>query len=174
VQREGESTHHWARRVAAIIHSSDSIGAAQAVLLLEQKCHFDPLKQKLGRLKHKCTYMGKLMDVLTRYGDSDTTKDPSSDDDKTSKGKKNDSGKGQQQQPQLSRAIRITKALEGSINILTAGQISWLTPTSGQRINVVIAMASRHRVLRKCLMALVQSIVTLISHLFTPRRTVIS
>ena len=53
VQREDESAHHWARRVATIIHSSESIGAAQAVLLLEKNCHFDPLKQKLGRLKRK-------------------------------------------------------------------------------------------------------------------------
>ena len=97
VQREDESAHHWARRVATIIHSLDSIGAAQAVLLLEQNCHFDALKQKLGRLKHKCTYMGKLMDVLTRYGDSDTTKDLNSDDDKYGKSKKNSGGKGQQQ-----------------------------------------------------------------------------
>ena len=50
-------------------HSFFSIGAAQAVLLLEKNCHFDPLKQKLGRLKRKFTDMGKLMDVLTRYGD---------------------------------------------------------------------------------------------------------
>ena len=64
---------------------------------LRENYHFDPLKHKLGRLKRKCTDMGKLMDVLTRYGDSDTTKDPSSDDDKSGKGKKNGSGKGQQQ-----------------------------------------------------------------------------
>ena len=67
------------------------------MLLLEKNCHFDPLKQKLGRLKHKCIDMGKLMDVLTRYGDSNTTKDPSFDDDKSGKGKKNGGSKGQQQ-----------------------------------------------------------------------------
>jgi hypothetical protein len=97
VQREDESAHHWARQVASIIHSSDSIQAAQALLLLEKNYHFQPLVQKLGRLKRKCTNMGNLMDVLTRYADSDLTKDPSSDDDKSGKGKKNGGGKGQQQ-----------------------------------------------------------------------------
>lgn len=97
MQREDESSHRWARRVATIILSSDSIGAPQTVLLLEHNCHFDPLKQKLGRLKHKRTDMGKLMDVLTRYGDSNTTKDLSSGDDNSGKGKKNSDGKGQQQ-----------------------------------------------------------------------------
>ena len=76
--------------------------------------------------------------------------------------------------PQLSMAIRITKAPEGSVNILTASRISWLTPMPGQRINIIIAMASRHRVLRKCLMVFVQSIVILISHLVRPGETVIS
>src|SRR3989337_1959321 len=50
-QREDESAHHWVRRVSAIIHSSDSIAAHQAVMILEKNCHFTPLKQKLGRLK---------------------------------------------------------------------------------------------------------------------------
>lgn len=37
VQCPDESAHHWTRRVAEIIHSSDGITAAQAVLILEQK-----------------------------------------------------------------------------------------------------------------------------------------
>ena len=44
VQREDESAHHWVRRVSTIIHSSDNITAAQAVLILEKNCHFVPLK----------------------------------------------------------------------------------------------------------------------------------
>jgi hypothetical protein len=51
VQREDESAHHWVWLVSAIIHSSDNITAAKAVLILEKNCHFVPLKQKLGRLK---------------------------------------------------------------------------------------------------------------------------
>lgn len=97
VQRHGEPANHWARRVVDIIHSSDSIQAEQDILILEKNCHFDPLVQKLGRLKHKCTYMCNLMDVLTRYSNSDGTKDPSSDDDKSGKGKKNGGRKGHQQ-----------------------------------------------------------------------------
>ena len=37
------------------------------------------------------------MDVLTRYAELDTTKDPMSDDEKAGKGKNNDGSKGQQQ-----------------------------------------------------------------------------
>ena len=99
VQREDESAHHWVRRVSTIIHSSDNISAAQAVLILEKNCHFVPLKQKLGRLKRSCQDMGELMAALTKYADSDSTKDPSSDDEKAGKGKKNGNGKGQSQNP---------------------------------------------------------------------------
>ena len=79
VQRPDESAHHWSRRVAEIIHSSDGITAAQAVLILEQNCHYEPLVQKLGRLKRKVQDMGELMDTLTRYAEADDTKDPGED-----------------------------------------------------------------------------------------------
>ena len=97
VQREDESAHHWVRWVSTIIHSSEQITAAQAVLILEKNCHFTPLKQKLGRLKRSCQDMGELMAALTKYADSDSTKDPGSDDEKSAKGKKNNNGKSQQQ-----------------------------------------------------------------------------
>ena len=64
---------------------------------MEKNYHFEPLVQKLGWLKRKVQDMGELMDVLTRYAESDTTKDPSPDDDQTGKGKKNNGGKGNQQ-----------------------------------------------------------------------------
>ena len=97
VQREDESAHHWVRRVSEIIHSSDSIAVNQAVLVLEKNYHFTPLKQKLGQLKRHCNYMGELMTALNKYVDSDTTKDPGSDDEKSNKGKKSGNGKGRQQ-----------------------------------------------------------------------------
>src|SRR3989337_18705 len=97
VQRDDELAHHWVRRVSAIIHSSDSIAAGSAVLVLEKNCHFTPLKQKLGRLKHHCKDMGELMAALIKYADSDTTKDLGSDDEKSNKGKKSGNGKSQQQ-----------------------------------------------------------------------------
>ena len=68
--------------------------ARSAVLMLEKKCRFTPLKQKLGRLKRDCNDMGKLMADLVKYADSHSTKDPESDEDKIGKGKKN--GKGHQ------------------------------------------------------------------------------
>src|SRR3990170_7515972 len=45
VHREDESAHHWVRQVSAIMHSSDSIAAGQAVLVLEKNCHFTPLNR---------------------------------------------------------------------------------------------------------------------------------
>ena len=94
VQEEGESTTHWVRRVPMILHSSDRISADSAVLTLEKKCRFTPLKQKLGRLKRHCNDMGTLMAALVKYADSDGTKDPESDNEKTGKGKKSSTTRG--------------------------------------------------------------------------------
>ena len=80
-QEEGESTTHWVRRVKAIIHSSDKMDAGSVVLMLGKNCRFLPLKQKLGRLKRDCNDMGTLMVALVKYADSDSTKDPESDDE---------------------------------------------------------------------------------------------
>ena len=55
--------------------------------------------QKLGRLKRDCNDMGQLMAALVKYVDSDNTKDPESDDEKTGKGKKNGNAKGEQHNP---------------------------------------------------------------------------
>ena len=73
--------------------------AGSAVLMLEQNCHFAPLKMKLRRLKRDCNDMGMLMADLVKYADSDSTKDPASDEEKTGKGKKNGNGKGHQHNP---------------------------------------------------------------------------
>ena len=40
--------------------------------------------------------MGQLMAALVKYADSDSTKDPASDEEKTGKGKKNGNSKGLQ------------------------------------------------------------------------------
>ena len=93
-QEEGESMTHWVHRVKVIIHSSDKMDASSAVLMLEKNCCFAPLKMKLGRLKRDCNDMGQLMAALVKYSDSDSTKDPESDDEKTGKGKKNGNAKG--------------------------------------------------------------------------------
>lgn len=93
VQRPDESAHHWTWRVAEISHSSDGITAAQAVLILEQNCHYEPLVQKLGRLKRKVQDMGELMDTLTRYAKADNTKDPGEDGGKANTPRKGESSK---------------------------------------------------------------------------------
>src|SRR3954469_25150243 len=98
-QEEGESTTYWVRRVKEIIHSSDKMDAGSTVLMLEKNCRFEPLRQKLRRLKRDCNDMGTLMADLVKYVDSDSTKDPVSDEEKTGKGKKNGNGKGQQHNP---------------------------------------------------------------------------
>ena len=71
-----------------------------AVLILEKNCSFKPLRQKLGRLKRDCKDMGTLIAALVKYVDSDNTKDPESGGEKTGKGKRNDSRKGQQHNPE--------------------------------------------------------------------------
>ena len=95
VQAEGESTTSWVRRVSTIIHSSNNINVGSAVLMLEKNCRFLPLKQKLGRLKHHCNDMGELMAALVKYADSDGTKDPDSEDERSGKGKKSNGMRGQ-------------------------------------------------------------------------------
>ena len=96
VQGEGESTTHWVRRGSEILHSLDRINADSAIITLEGNCRFKPLKLKLGWLKRHCNDMGTLMVALVKYADSDSTKDPESDDEKPEKGKKNVGAKGQQ------------------------------------------------------------------------------
>ena len=79
-QEEGESMTHWVHWFKAIIHSSDKMDAGFVVLMLEKNCCFEPLKMKLGRLKRDCNDMGQLMAALVKYTDSDSTKDPESDE----------------------------------------------------------------------------------------------
>ena len=67
--------------------------------MLEKNCRFLPLKQKLGRLKRNCNDMGQLMAALKTYADSDSTKDPESDDEKPGKGKKSGNTKGLHHNP---------------------------------------------------------------------------
>ena len=50
--------------------------ASQAVLIFEKYFHFQSLVLKLGRLERKTQDMSDLMDVLTRYAESDDMKDP--------------------------------------------------------------------------------------------------
>ena len=48
----------------------------------------------MGCLKRDCNDMGTLMAALVKYADSDSTKDPASDKEKTGKGKKNGNCRG--------------------------------------------------------------------------------
>lgn len=99
VQEENESTTHWVRRVSEILHSSDRINADSAVITFEGNCKFKLLNLKLGRLKGHCNDMGKLMAALVKYADSDSTKNPESNEEKPRKGKKSGNTKGQQHNP---------------------------------------------------------------------------
>ena len=63
-------------------------------MILEKNCHYEPLVLKLGRLKRKVQDMGELMDTLTRYAESDDTKDPGEDDDKARTARRGESTKG--------------------------------------------------------------------------------
>src|ERR1043165_1105139 len=88
VQKEGESTLSWARRASDIMHSSDTITAQTAVIILERNCKFEPLVHKLGRLKRTVKDMGELMNAIIKYSKSDKTKDADSEDDKPAKTKR--------------------------------------------------------------------------------------
>ena len=78
---DGESTTSWVRRVSTIIHSSANINLGSAVLMLDKNRPFIPLTQQLGRLNYHCSDMGELMAGLFKYADSDSTKDPDSEDE---------------------------------------------------------------------------------------------
>ena len=75
---------------------------------------------KLGRLKRDCNDMGTLMAALVKYTDSDSTKDPEYDDEKTGKGKKNGNDK----------ALSITRQIKEVISVRPMMVWSlWPTPT---------------------------------------------
>ena len=95
VQKEGEPTLSWAWRASGIIHSSDTITAQPAVIVLERNCMFEPLVHKLGRLKRTVKDMGELMNAVIKYVESDKTKDVDSEEGKAGLNKKN-GGKGSQ------------------------------------------------------------------------------
>src|SRR4051812_26308718 len=97
VQKQGESTLSWARRVVEIIHSSDTITTQTAVIVLERNCKFEPVVHKLGRLKRTVKDMGELVNAVIKYEESDKTKDADSEEDKAGQNKKN-GGKGSQSQ----------------------------------------------------------------------------
>ena len=99
--------------------------AGSAVLMLEKNFHFTPLEMKLGRLKRDCNDMGQLMVALVKYADSDSTKDPESDDEKAGKGKRNGNGKGSQHNP----------ANQGGNKHKADGSLDFLANTNAQGHN---------------------------------------
>ena len=54
---------------------------------------------EVGTAQASLQQHGTLMAALVKYADSDSTKDPESDDEKPGKGKKSGSNKGQQHNP---------------------------------------------------------------------------
>ena len=60
---------------------------------MEKTCKFEPLIHKPGRIKRTIKDMGELMDAVTKYTESEKTKDGDSDEDKAGQGKKT-GGKG--------------------------------------------------------------------------------
>src|SRR6187401_1655529 len=112
VQGEQESTSAWVRRVSEILHSSNSINPSTAIVTLENNCRFESLKLKLGLLKRDCNDMGMLMSALVKYGDSDNTKYPEADGDKS--GKANKPGKPAQANPAVTSYNGKRKAEVGS------------------------------------------------------------
>ena len=130
-QEEGESMTHWVRRVKEIIHSSHKMDAGSGVLMLEKNCRFEPLKQKLGRLKRDCNDMGQLMAALVKYADSDSTKDPCLMKKR----------QGRERKTVTTRVTGITRRIKEVINVRLANL--WLTPMHRATINIVRANKPR-------------------------------
>ena len=124
-QQEGESTTHWVRRVKEMIHSSDKMDAGSAVLMFEKNYRFEPLKQKLGRLKRDCNDMGQLMAALVKYADSDSTKDHVSDEEK----------QGRERRTAMARVTSITRQIKEVISVRrTVTGSLWPMPMCGVTI----------------------------------------
>ena len=84
------------------MHSSDTITAQTAVIVLERNCKFEPLVHKLGRLKRTVKDMGELMNAIIEYAESDKTKDADSEEENAGQNKKN-GGKGSYNQNQQNK-----------------------------------------------------------------------
>ena len=91
----------WARWVAEIIHSSDTITAQTVIIVLERNCKFEPLVHKLGRLKRAVKDIGQLMNAVIKYTESDKTKDAEPQQDKADQNK--NGGKTSQNQNQQTK-----------------------------------------------------------------------
>ena len=57
-------------------------------MVLEKNYKFEPFVHKLGRIKQTVKDMGELMDAVTKYAESDKTKDGDCEEDKVGQGKK--------------------------------------------------------------------------------------
>ena len=109
-------TLSWARRASDIIHSSETIIAQTAVIVLESNCKFVPLVYKLGRLKRTVKDMGELMNIVIKYTEFDKTKDADSEEDKAGPSKKN-GGKGSQSQQNKRRLDQNASDLVANTNV---------------------------------------------------------
>jgi hypothetical protein len=120
VQKEGESSRHWMRRVAEIIHSSDNIPPSSAVLVMEKNCKFEPLVHKLGRMKDKVKSLSEVMAAANKYASSDKTRDASDgeEEENTGKGKKASSKPQQQQASNANASYNKRKNEEGNSGLV--------------------------------------------------------
>ena len=51
VHRKGESARHWMRRITEILHSSSNILPISAMTTIEKNCRYDPVSQKMSRMR---------------------------------------------------------------------------------------------------------------------------
>src|ERR1041385_1130725 len=111
--------------VAEIIHSSDTITAQTAVIVLERNCKFQPLVHKLGCLKRTVKDIGELMNVVIKYAESDKTKDTEPQQDKA--GQNKNGGKTSQNQSQQTkrRIDQTTSDLVANTNVGSQRQKQW-------------------------------------------------
>ena len=94
IQKNGESARKWVSRVMEILHSSMDINPRSALQSMEKTCKYEPLVQKLGRMKNSARVseitMGEIMEACNKHASTDKTRD---DEEDKGKGPANNIGK---------------------------------------------------------------------------------
>ena len=84
VHRKGESSRNWMRRITEILHSSTNILPTSAMSTLEKNCRYDPVVQKMSRMRNSPgandITMGEVLDAANKHAYTDKTKDETEED----------------------------------------------------------------------------------------------
>ena len=71
VQKEGETTRDWAKRIAEILDSAKSPTVQSAIQVMKKNCRFEPLVHNLNRAAHKIDSFDKLWATVDKYTETE-------------------------------------------------------------------------------------------------------